>query len=503
MFLPPYLQRWLLLNAIRLLTIVSCTLSITATSLTLKRNFSHYSAPLLSPSSPYYPSTDIPTTFLGVFWSTLHHLSLCVVLFVVVLSELSLPIPLLHRLFKNTLPFLGPNWGTGFLGVLLVLVAADGLSRAETGRFAQVAGWVLASAGVANVAIGVVWRAKVKVVRSPMGWKKDVAQKLEGLAEAKRDAERVVDALPLPQGLKQGEKGAGLKSVVGSAGRLIASGLEKRAEKKEAREAEKAKKEAEKDVEKATQEATPPMAIFTPPLPSAIVSSRGTPLAATAPPVSSTTVPPAVIPPPLIVPPPAAAAHLRPRTPSTYSQSTLSSSYTLDMPPPPLAVRSATPPLKTVRFNPTPSPIPPATTIDSLAAHASLLPPSPLPSSPLPPSSSPKTVGVGGSKFLLLPPPLTHIPAKGSVVEGERSPSVLASLKAAMLEAQAKANAQQAKKSIYLGSRRWKAEYEGLADGEQGHRERREKDEKSEKRDKEESTDKSGRGEKERPYNFL
>uniref|UniRef100_V5GWD3 Uncharacterized protein n=1 Tax=Kalmanozyma brasiliensis (strain GHG001) TaxID=1365824 RepID=V5GWD3_KALBG len=460
MFLPPYLQRWLLLNAIRLLTIVSCTLSITATSLTLKRNFSHYSAPLLSPSSPYYPSTDIPTTFLGVFWSTLHHLSLCVVLFVVVLSELSLPIPLLHRLFKNTLPFLGPNWGTGFLGVLLVLVAADGLSRAETGRFAQVAGWVLASAGVANVAIGVVWRAKVKVVRSPMGWKKDVAQKLEGLAEAKRDAERVVDALPLPQGLKQGEKGAGLKSVVGSAGRLIASGLEKRAEKKEAREAEKAKKEAEKDVEKATQEATPPMAIFTPPLPSAIVSSRGTPLAATAPPVSSTTVPPAVIPPPLIVPPPAAAAHLRPRTPSTYSQSTLSSSYTLDMPPPPLAVRSATPPLKT-------------------------------------------TVGVGGSKFLLLPPPLTHIPAKGSVVEGERSPSVLASLKAAMLEAQAKANAQQAKKSIYLGSRRWKAEYEGLADGEQGHRERREKDEKSEKRDKEESTDKSGRGEKERPYNFL
>ncbi|CDR99185.1 hypothetical protein, partial [Sporisorium scitamineum] len=84
----------------------------------------------------------------------------------------------------------------------------------------------------------------------------------------------------------------------------------------------------------------------------------------------------------------------------------------------------------------------------------------------------------GGSKFLILPSP-TPKSAVG-LMEGERSPSVLASLKAAMLEAQAKASAQPCKKSLYLGSTRWRAEYESL----NGH-------------DPEEKKD------SDRPYDFL
>lgn len=46
------------------------------------------------------------------------------------------------------------------------------------------------------------------------------------------------------------------------------------------------------------------------------------------------------------------------------------------------------------------------------------------------------------------------------LIDGERSPAVLASLKAAMLEAQAKAS--PSKKSLYLGSNRWREEYAAL-----------------------------------------
>lgn len=467
MFLPPYLQRWLLLNTLRLLTLVSCSLVIASTIRTIVLNFRHYPPPpSFTRSTAYYPSTDIPTTFLGVFWSTLHHVSTAVLLLIVILSELSLPIPLLHRLFKNTLPFLGPNWGTGFMGVLLVLVAGDALSRGKVGRFSEVSNWMLAGVGVGNVGTGVVWRAKAKVVRSPMGWKREVAAKMEGLAEAKARAERVVDALPLHNNEKGG---GGLKGVVGSVGGLLARKLDRK---------EEAAKE--NDVEKGEKQ--PQMSIFAPPLPSAVVTSRNPP-----PPTSAN-------PPPLIAPPPPAAiaaATPRPRTPSTYSTTTISSCYTLEMPPPLTHTPSPAPALKTVRFNPCPTPINPPT-VDSLTA------------SPLPPAS-PSTTVVGGSKFLLLPPPLSHIPAKGSVVEGERSPAVLASLKAAMLKAQAKATSQPSKKSLYLGSSRWKAEYEGLASDAEDDRPAltKEADEQGQRGEKSEKGSTGEKGEKGRPYAFL
>ncbi|SPO25033.1 uncharacterized protein UTRI_01547_B [Ustilago trichophora] len=513
MFIPPFLQRWIILNSIRILTIVSCALFISATIRIVVLNFHHYPPPLISSSSDdsssvYYPSTDIPTSFLGVFWSTLHHISLVLVLFTVILSELSLPIPLLHRLFKNTLPFLGPNWGTGFLGVLLILVAGDGLSRGNIGcKFKEASCWTLASAGVANAISGVVWRAKAKVVRSPMGWKHDVATKLEDLAEAKRTAERVVDGLPLAASFKRkgeaekgakGEEGGGLKGLVGMAGKMLDSQLEKRKEKKEAEERSKF---GEKDVEMAQDAVAAPapasaqeggLSIFTPPLPSAIISSRTVP----PPPVVTHATPPVhtiPIPTPSIPPQPT----LTHRPPSSASSR---STYTLDLPPPsqpfatPLTSSTTTndltptfphhptsppptkpPALKSVRFNhPTPQPQHLSRTIDS--HHA-----------------KPEEVGVGTSKFLLLPP--LHTPSSGDkigLVEGERSPSVLASLKAAMLEAEAKAKAKPKQKSIYLGSNRWRAEYAGLGEGEVVN----EKAESDKKGDKE-------KGDEKRPYNFV
>ncbi|SJX60923.1 uncharacterized protein SRS1_12149 [Sporisorium reilianum f. sp. reilianum] len=437
MLLPPYLQRWLLLNTIRILTITSCILVTASTIRTLVHNFQHYPAPLPSTSTAYYPSTDIPTSFLGVFWSTLHHISLTLVLLTVVLSELSLPVPLLHRLFKNTLPFLGPNWGLGFLGVLLVLVAADGLSRAGTGAFAQASGWTLAVMGVINVGAGVVWRAKAKVVRSPMAWKREVAEKMERLAEAKATAERVVDALPLPTTTttkeKLGGEGGRLKEMLEKAAKAVSTKMEDRHQK------------PEQDLEAPA----PTMAIFAPPLPSAIVSSRTVP-PPPAPPAPPSTAASPKKPTPLALP-------ARTATPAHSRTSTSSSSsvYTLDVP-------NTNPTLKTVRFHPT------------------LHHPSPIPSLTASPFPAPTEVNTGGSKFLLPPSPSPR-----SVVDGERSPSVLASLKAAMLEAQAKASAQPSKKSLYLGSTRWRAEY-GLASP--GH------DEKEEEKKKPAA---------DRPYNFL
>ncbi len=98
-------------------------------------------------------------------------------------------------------------------------------------------------------------------------------------------------------------------------------------------------------------------------------------------------------------------------------------------------------------------------------------------------------------------------------MEGERSPSVLASLKAAMLEAEAKAKGRGNKKSIYLGSRRWLKEYTGFEGEEEEGEEVREDEKKLEKSakkagekdgEREQVGKREEKGEKQsRPYNFL
>ncbi|SAM75081.1 uncharacterized protein UBRO_01292 [Ustilago bromivora] len=562
MFIPPYLQRYLFLNAIRLLTIISCSLVIASTIRLLVINFQHYPpqpATLLDPTLAYYPSTDIPTTFFGVFWSTLHHISISLVLFVVILSELSLPIPLLHRLFKNTLPFLGPNWGTGFSGVLLALVAGDGLSRGSVGgKFKEVSEWCMAVVGVLNVGSGVVWRAKGKTVRGWGGWKVEVAEKLEGLAEAKARAEKVVDGLPMPVGFgkkKAGVEGAGegggLKGLVGKATEMMGKKLDERQQKEAKVAAGQPKAIGEKDLEKAqfTNIQPPPAAaaarppqglgLFTPALPSAVIQSRSvhpsprTSLSSTstdsmaqhhpAPKSVSTRIPP----PPLVLHRPPSTAttlsrsscySLHPPPPeltnaafsSPHNHSTMDSHHTNLSPIPPAPTR--TPTIKTVRFqSPTPRHL--STTIDSHcadvrgAAEGGKADAGSSFADSKGSANEGATTDVKGSRFLLVPNINTDI----GLIEGERSPSVLASLKAAMLEAQAKAMATKKNKSIYLGSGKWFAEYHnaasspapgyvslpGLKINQAEPREETEKGEKGEKEQKKEE-EKAGR-----PYQFL
>lgn len=409
MLVPIFLQRWILLNAVRVCTIVACALVIASTIRTLRLNFSRYPS---TPASGYYLGTDIPTSFLGVFWSTLHHVCLCVVLGTVVLAELSLPVPALHRLFKNTLPFLGPNWGTAFLGVLMMLLSADLLSRPGQGNFAAASAWVLAALGLVNVATGCVWRAKAKLLRSPMAWKADVAERMDKLAEAKAKAEKVFDSLPVPVTAKEKVTKAAQGHAKGLLGML---GMRKESpqpvqEKTPARDAH------------FTPAATAAPTIFTPPLPSAVVMSRSA--VPPAPSIFSPSPAPAparalaVAPAPAATPAAAPALHIhtRSRSSSCLSSSTASTSsvYTLDLPQPPA------PTLKTVRFD-------------------MLTPPSRTP-------PAEKTLCIDATP-----------PSAG--IECDRSPSVLASLQAAMLEAHAKASSIPPKKSLYLGSSQWRQEY--------------------------------------------
>lgn len=200
MLVPPYLQRWTLLNVVRLLTITACALVLGACIDLLHWDLAAYRYSKADSATGYHTGTDIPTTFLGVFWTTLHYTYLVTVLFIVLVSELSLPVPTLHRFFKNFLPFLGPNWGTGFMGALLVLLASDTLSRNPQRRFALASSWTLAVTGVVNIVAGLVWRAKGKMLRSPGAWKHSVAQRMEQLADVKARAEVLrekVDFLPL------------------------------------------------------------------------------------------------------------------------------------------------------------------------------------------------------------------------------------------------------------------------------------------------------------------
>ncbi|KAN0059618.1 hypothetical protein ACQY0O_008187 [Thecaphora frezii] len=207
--IPPFLQKWLFLNLLRLLTLTSCLLVFVSTILILRTNFRHLpsstSSLPLTPSSnttstsdlDYYPSTDIPTQTWGVLWSTLHHIYNLLCLFLVILSEVSWG-GWLDRFFASTLPFLGPEWGTEMMGALLILIGADSLSR-RLDRLALVVNWILVCVGLANLISGLSFHSRGKLLRSPLGFKAPVADKLEKLAEARSKAEKVKDLLlPLP-----------------------------------------------------------------------------------------------------------------------------------------------------------------------------------------------------------------------------------------------------------------------------------------------------------------
>ncbi|SPO38082.1 uncharacterized protein PSFLO_03559 [Pseudozyma flocculosa] len=212
MAIPPFLQKWLFLNLLRILTLVSCILVMASTILILKHNFQHLdddaaaagsrstssvaSFPSEQPGD-YQSHTDIPTQTWGTLWSTLHHVYNLVALFLVILSEVSWG-GWLDRFFDAVLPFLGREWGTQMMGALLILLGADSLSR-KIGTFALIANWLLVSVGLVNILSGIAFHSRGKLLRSPLGFKQPVAEKLEKLAEAKAKAEKIKDILlPLP-----------------------------------------------------------------------------------------------------------------------------------------------------------------------------------------------------------------------------------------------------------------------------------------------------------------
>ncbi|PWN50877.1 hypothetical protein IE53DRAFT_307617, partial [Violaceomyces palustris] len=173
--IPPFLQKWVFLNALRLLTIISAALVFSSTCLILQRDFKNVksnqdsSDDVPSEDSDYLPGTDIPTHTWGPLWASMHHIYNLLILFLIFLSEISWG-GILDRFFNAVLPFLGPDWGTGLMGGLMMILGADTLSR-SIGHFPLISNWLMISVGLINVLSGIVFRARGKLLRSPKGFK--------------------------------------------------------------------------------------------------------------------------------------------------------------------------------------------------------------------------------------------------------------------------------------------------------------------------------------------
>ncbi|EPQ29538.1 uncharacterized protein PFL1_02757 [Pseudozyma flocculosa PF-1] len=459
MAIPPFLQKWLFLNLLRILTLVSCILVMASTILILKHNFQHLdddaaaagsrstssvaSFPSEQPGD-YQSHTDIPTQTWGTLWSTLHHVYNLVALFLVILSEVSWG-GWLDRFFDAVLPFLGREWGTQMMGALLILLGADSLSR-KIGTFALIANWLLVSVGLVNILSGIAFHSRGKLLRSPLGFKQPVAEKLEKLAEAKAKAEKIKDILlPLPA-VSPGASGpppptstpanASTETVVAAATKKVGGLWKKYQDRRGDR--------GEWDPEKA------------------VVDEAGPATAAAAPAATTTTTRadlPAAVPFRPGMPPPPPPAFLGGQTgPVAMAQQHSTSAVTLVAPTTSDTAAGGVSSGTTSSGDTESRPLARAGSHHRLHSTDFYIVNAPRTHSTISSCSS-SSLYTNSNSVPAERPQHLEIPPSSSTAAlmaiEERSPGVLAKFRAAELEAKLKAKRRAEKKSLYLGSQRW------------------------------------------------
>lgn len=200
--LPPRAYTFLILNGIRILSIVSLLLVFSSNIVTLVSDIkavnrfeasggnsatasnSTSNATTLSQSA-YISGSTVPNQPAGAFWAVLNRLLIIGQAVVLILSEIGFPAAFFNRFF----PVLGKDFGLGALGVMQMLIGAAILSH-HVDTFTLVSAFFLFSIGCLNVFFGLVFRESAKSKRSITSWREQAKHVLptpvqQGLGAAK------------------------------------------------------------------------------------------------------------------------------------------------------------------------------------------------------------------------------------------------------------------------------------------------------------------------------
>ncbi|KAL8279562.1 hypothetical protein RQP46_008124 [Phenoliferia psychrophenolica] len=122
-------------------------------------------SPAGSDTCAYITDTTVPRKTGGIFFSTLERVFVCLILVLMLVSELPLPFQFMQRFWTFAFPPFGNEHGVAFLGLVQLFISGSILAKSVTG-LAQVSGWVLGGVALLNIFLGMVYGAKIKALRA-------------------------------------------------------------------------------------------------------------------------------------------------------------------------------------------------------------------------------------------------------------------------------------------------------------------------------------------------
>jgi len=176
--LPPRAYTFIILNGIRILSIIALILVFTSNIVTLVHDVQAVNRFVAGNTDSaqtnnstvadldYISGSTVPNQPAGVFWAVLNRLLIIGQAIVLLLSEFGWPAAFFDRFF----PVLGKDFGLGALGVMQGLIGAAILSH-HVDTFTLVAAFFLFSVGCVNILVGLIFRESSKSKRSITSWR--------------------------------------------------------------------------------------------------------------------------------------------------------------------------------------------------------------------------------------------------------------------------------------------------------------------------------------------
>jgi len=116
-------------------------------------------------SCGYVLSTNVPDQAGGILFSTLYAFFNIVLLVFILTSEI--PLPRISAFLDRWFAPLGPSHGVGWLGAIMLWIAAGVLSH-HVNTFSLVSAWLLFVLGVFNLCFGLVFGSTIRQIRAIM-----------------------------------------------------------------------------------------------------------------------------------------------------------------------------------------------------------------------------------------------------------------------------------------------------------------------------------------------
>jgi len=190
MMLPPKAWKFIFLNAVRVLSLITLLLVFVSNILVLvddadaikkqRQQSTEESSDSTSTNSTtviqscdYLQSSTIPIQAAGEFWAITNRCLILVQVIILAFSEIGIP----QSLFQNFIPFLAEDSGFFPVGLFQALLGAQILSHHLT-TFPMVSAFLLFSVGCLYIICAIFFRKHPRQSRSILGWRRSIKERL-------------------------------------------------------------------------------------------------------------------------------------------------------------------------------------------------------------------------------------------------------------------------------------------------------------------------------------